>query len=206
MANREDIKLFFEGVKKWNERAGKSDLTPPHRPYRASLAGSEIGIELLDRVWRGEASLTAKETLSYAGINFNSCDLRRTSFQLLSGYGFDFSKASFESASLQAANLTGVNLTKATFLNADLNNAVLRNANLDSARLEHPTNLIGADLSAARPWRAHLYQQRSPIIGRRTLLSTRIESVADVVTICLDLLEPSRDDTDKFTRIIHGTC
>ena len=198
MANSDDVKLFLKGVSAWNERVN------PNADRPADLSDTNIGMDFLQRPKNDAESPISREALSYAGINFAFCNLRRTSFNIPLPVGFDFSRAIFAAASLQEANLTGADLTDAIFFEADLRDAVLRGANLDCAHLQHSTNLIGADLTAAQPWRALLFERRPPILGRRSLHNRRVKCVADLITICLQLLESSANDTDTFTLYYRG--
>ena len=211
MANPEDIKLFLEGIDAWNEgvearskdkKAWDEKLSLQQNwRFQTDLSDADIGTLMWRRVAQ-EQDFFLDQATHYPRADFSFCDLRRADFRTIH-CGFDFRAATFMLANLQGANLTYADLTQANFLDCDLENAVLAGATLDNVRFGG-SNLVGTDLTATCPWRAHLFERRPSKPGPGKPNSTSISCVADLIEICLDLRERSNYDRDAFRFYYRG--
>ena len=190
MGNPENVNLFLQGVNAWNDVVdpwGTRSEDPVTWRYASDLSDEQIG----SRVWSqalAEGTPIERAT-DYPGINFERSNL--TGSQLRSPIrwddrGFNFSNGRFDSANLQGANLSAANLTKASFYYSRLQDAVLAGAILDQAHLS-TAKLMGADLTATRPWRACLFREPPTFSGPGSATLREIRSVADLVKVCLEL-------------------
>ena len=203
MANQEDLELFLQGVRAWND--GVDDSNEELRPWRSSrhkadLSDAQIGHLMWRRVGQ-EANFFMEQATHYPRADLRFCDLRRANFQTVIS-GFDFRQANFMFANLQEVNLTDADLTQASFLHADLENAMLQGATLDGARLGE-ANLTGANLTATRPWRASLFELTQPVNGPGEPVSMSVSYVAELIRVCLDLRERTGGD-DAFRLYYRG--
>ena len=207
MANQEDVKLFLQGLKTWNEsvenRGDNSAQNQPRRSlrYTSDLSDTPIGPLMWQRVCR-EENFFLEQATSYPRADFSFCDLRRTDFSILV-CGFDFRQAVFMMANLQEAKLTAADLTGAGFVGADLQDAVLKGAILNGARLED-ANLTGVDLSAACPWRADLFGGVSTILDVEEPRKKSVKSVGDLIDVCEELRKRNVNDSDEVRLYYRG--
>ena len=196
MANDEDLQLFLQGVQPWNANMNAWDTgrdLPPSGGHQRDLSGARIGFLLVQQAMREEGR-SVEQATDYRGADLGFANLARTDFR--NPYaGFNFRKANFLYADLREANLEAADLTGARFTYGDLENAVLRGAKLDQAEFA-AANLTGTDLTATRPWRAHLFRHMDPAKDPGSPAKTVIRRVADLIDVCLNLREPHGATSD----------
>ena len=134
-----------------------------------------------------EEGRSVEQATDYRGADLGFANLMRSDFQ--NPYAsFNLREANFLNADLRESNLEAADLTGARFTYADLGDAALRGAMVDQAELA-AANLTGTDLTATRPWRAHLFRHMDPAKDPGTPARTVIRRVADLIDVCLDLRE-----------------
>ncbi len=195
MANEEDVELFLRGVDTWNEgkqalRQGANDL----RPFVRDLSGARIGSRLAMRHAGRQQDATR-----YQYADMTHCNLRGADFRPLN---FDFQHADFTKSDMREAILPEANLTGAKFWDTNLEGAVLYATKLaDAVMIE--TNLVGANLSLACPWEAHLFgAPRVPELDEP--LDTTVTSVAHLTQLCMQLAQPPNGTTSTFRFYYRG--
>ena len=202
MANDEDLQLFLQGVQHWNANMNAWDTG---RHFAASgghqrdLSGTRIGALLVQRAER-EQDRSVEQATEYPAANLSFTNLARTDFR--NPYAcFNLQEANFLNSDLREANLEAADLTGAEFTYANLENAVLRGATVDQAAFA-AANLTGTDLTATRPWRAHLFRHIDPAKDPVTPARTVIRRVADLIDMCLDLrdLHGATSDFELYYR------
>ena len=203
MANAEDLQLFLQGVQHWNANVNVWD-TVRHPPasggHQRDLSGTRIGALLVQRA-EHEPGRSVEQATEYPAADLSFTNLARTDFR--NPYaGFNLQGASFLNSDLREANLEAADLTGARFTYADLENAVLRGAKLDQAEFA-AANLTGTDLTATRPWRAHLFRHMDPAKDPGSPAKTVIRRVADLIDVCLNLRE-SHGATSDFELYYRG--
>ena len=196
MANDEDLQLFLQGVQPWNANMNAWD-TVRHLPasggHQRNLSGTRIGVLLVQRAER-EQGRSVEQATEYPAADLSFTNLARTDFR--NPYAcFNLQKASFLNADLREANLEAADLTGAEFTYANLENAVLRGAKLDQAEFAAAI-LTGTDLTATRPWRAHLFRHMDPAKDPVTPAKTVVRRVGDLIDMCLNLREPHGATSD----------
>ena len=190
--NREHLELLLKGVDDWNRRRAEEDFTP-------DLMGTRLFEEFrrLGRIKDGDLLL-----LRF--IDFRKALLRRADFRKV-----DLESARLQGANLQDAKLQGARLRfsqlqcsvlfnaflqsadlfRANLKNVDLQGARLNDANLVGANLkgaelsdseDRHTELAGANLSEAQPWKARLYPRSESRNKTLRVLESRIKEVPDV--------------------------
>ena len=189
MANDEDLQLFLQGGQPWNANMNAWDTgrdLPASGGHQRDLSGTRIGVLLVQRAER-ERGRSVEQATEYPAADLSFANLARTDFR--NPYAsFNLRKANFLNADLREANLEAADLTGAEFTYANLEHAVLRGAKVDQAEFAL-ANLTGTDLTATRPWRAHLFRHMDPAKDPGTPARTVIRRVADLIDVCLDLPE-----------------
>ena len=189
MANDEDLQLFLQGVQSWNANMNAWDTErtlPASGGHQRDLSGAHVGFLLVQQAMREEGR-SVEQATDYRGADLGFANLARTDFR--NPYAsFNLQEANFLNADLREANLEAADLTGARFTYADLGDAALRGAMVDQAEFAL-ANLTGTDLTATRPWRAHLFRHTDPAKDPGTPARTVIRRVADLIDVCLDLRE-----------------
>ncbi len=203
MANDEDLQLFLQGVQSWNANMNAWDRgpgLPASGGHQRDLNGAHVGFFLVQQAER-EQGRSVEQATDYPVANLSFTNLARTDFR--NPYtSFNLQEANFLNADLREANLEAAVLTGAEFTYANLENAVLRGAKVDQAEFAL-ANLTGTDLTATRPWRAHLFRHMDPAKDPGSPAKTVIRRVADLIDMCLDLRE-RRSATSDFELYYRG--
>lgn len=175
MANSDHVQWFLRGAEYWNQK--RNDLSGI-----ADLSRENLGYRLVEQ--HGENKVP-----SYEGIDLSTTNLRNTSFILPNmpqfQPGLDLRRARFLSARAEGAVFFNADLTGATFAQAHLRGADFSGAVLDDV-IFFEADIVRANLSATRPWRARLLEggRSDPVVS---LLTTRVQGVGDMMEICRTL-------------------
>ena len=190
MADPDDVRLFLEGVGNWNDKVDPFDARSEDRVawgFASDLSGEQMGYRVLNAAAKACSSLS--DATDYRGVQMFRSDLKGSGFELPAGQpvaGFNFSRGNFGHSDLTGAGLRRANLTEANFYYTELQDAVLDGAVLDGADLS-TAYLTGTDLTATRPWRAHLFKESVSTEGPAELTKKVIKRAHDLIDVCFEL-------------------